>query len=323
MMIMSNRSKNATMQNWSYKIKEVALTIHRDRRTAIALLIIAVIGLLALYGYKITHSSIQEISNWLQGLADFLINVLSDIVAILIVVMAYSVFILHSSIFSERRSWISQINREAYSMLYNNMKKPDILAKLRTINFGFLNEDPNEDNIAKKNRAFVRYVLANDNLMYDYVISSVFNRKTFKALEKEVAEKYLDETKEEADIRISLNTILTDNTQKNREKAEKLIAKWTTAPFICSQISFELSRNEKITCGKNCTYIFKAMMRCNVIDSTATYRDYIICLEKLKALHPDMEIITSQGTITENTPEPGNPIYERLTEIIKTEFLNK
>ncbi len=277
-----------------------------------------------MYVYKITHSSIQDINEELLKFVDFLLNVLSNLVAILLLIMAYSVFIRNCSIFNERRSWISKINREAYSMLYENMKKPDILAKLRTINFGFLNENPDEDSIAKKNRAFVRYVLAHDNLMYDYVICSVFNRKTFKALEKEVAQKYLNETKEEADIRVSLNTILSDNTQKNREKTEKLLAKWTTAPFICSQISYNLSQSEKITCGKNCTYIFKAMMRCKIIDpDTTTYRDYITCLEKLKVLHPDMEIITSQGTITDNTPNPGNPVYEKLTEIINTEFLGK
>ncbi len=321
---MDNQSQNSSLKNKCNQIKDVVLRIHRDRRTTITLFILTCILGVVVFGYKFVNSPVQEINNEMNSLLGFLIDISSNILAIAIMAVVYSLISKNTTLFNERYNWISKMNREAYSMLYNDMKKTDILIKLRSIKFGFLNDYPTDDIIAKKNRAFVRYVLKHDDLMYDYVICSVFNKKTFKALKKEVAEKYKLETEEDADIRVSLNAILSDNMLKNREKTAKLLAEWTTPPFICSQIAYKLGQGEKITYGKNCTYIFKAMMRCKVIDpDTTTYRDYITCLEKLKVLHPDMEIITSQGTITDNTPNPGNPVYEKLTEIINKEFFGK
>ncbi len=223
----------------------------------------------------------------------------------------------NTKMFDDAYNYISAMQREAYDLLYKGqLNKEEILTRVREIRFNFLEIAP-WNMQAQRDIDFAKTVRDNDMLMNKYVIVRVFNNDSYKALKEEV--KHIQTVpKEKQDIIVSLNKILVDRTKENVEKAERLLAEWTTAPYISTQFT-----QEKVVAGRNCTAIYYALQNRGVIYQDATLQDYIDCLIAMKVCNPGMDIVTSKSSISYHTILSNDPVNEGIGKIIDKELLGK
>lgn len=216
-------------------------------------------------------------------------------------------------------NYISAMQREAYDLLYKGqLNKEEILTRVREIRFNFLEIAP-WNKQAQRDIDFAKTVRENDMLMYKYVIVRAFNNDSYKELKKEV-KKFQTVSKEKQDIIVSLNKILIDRSSENLEKVEKLLAEWTTRPFISLQIS-----QENFVSGKNCAIIYYALLYAGIIYKDTSPQDYLDCLSALKVCHEQMEIVTSGGSMYyyNDKIHVNDPTIIGLKEIISKELLGR
>lgn len=234
---------------------------------------------------------ISSLMGALDSIYNFLCVYMADVFACITVLIVYFLSDKNLSLFGGLGySYISQMNREAYSMLYDGEEPEAILKKLREMRFGF-HLYPSSSKKHARNIAFAKTVLANDDLMYKYVIMPRFDRRSFKALKKDVSE--IESIVIQSDIAVNLKCILKDSSKENMNKMESSLAAWHTEPALVSKIG-----NDKCNTGKNVTYIFFSLKDLGIIKAAITYDQYIDCLKALKKAHPDMSIVQSKGSIS-------------------------
>ena len=209
-----------------------------------------------------------------------------------------------------RYNYISEMNNEVISLMRSGLSDEEILAKLREHKFPFQIYTANKKRHLQK-MVFAKAVLNNDGMMYKYVIVPRFDKKSFRALKKDmepILAKYEDNAVNDQAY-IDVRYILKDNSPENIERILNALIKWHRKPFLSEGI---LGTDCKA--GLNTTYIYRCLDNLNIWNNNATYNRYLQCLAEINKAYGNMEIVSSKASISQNLKLINNDKLNKLKE---------
>ena len=261
---------------------------------------------------------VLTVADLLNSIDQFFTVFTPCLIACAIVIFIFLLAERNITLFGDNRyNYISQMHREAFKLLAQGLSEEEILLKLRGMRFGFQLFPATKERTIKKVQ-FAEAVLNSDRIMLQYVIVPSFDKKTFKALKKEM--NSIIEDKEKRYIQdkafVSLRFILNDNSGDNVERVQKLLVKLYRKPFVLAEIL-----GEDCSEGMYTTYVLRALQRLDILNTNGTYGRYIQCLQWQNRYFGNMSLISSKATISRNLSNLDNHKLESVQSKIN-ELLN-
>lgn len=261
---------------------------------------------------------LSVLSGLLQEIGSFLADCLPCFASCVATLLIYKMGEKNMTLFGDMRyNYISEMNNEAISLMRSGLSDEEILAKLREHKFPFQIYTANKKRHLQK-MVFAKAVLNNDGMMYKYVIVPRFDKKSFRALKKDmepILAKYEDNAVNDQAY-IDVRYILKDNSPENIERILNALIKWHRKPFLSEGI---LGTDCKA--GLNTTYIYRCLDNLNIWNNNATYERYLQCLATINKVYGNMDIVSSKASISQNLKliddEKLNELKNQVSEYLK------
>ena len=260
---------------------------------------------------------VLTVADLLNSIDQFLTVFTPCLIACAIVIFIFLLTERNITLFGDSRyNFISQMHREAFKLLAQGLSEEEILLKLRGMRFGFQMFPATKEKTITKVQ-FAEAVLNNDLMMLQYVIVPVFNKKSFRALKREMRPVVFDIKKNEVkkQVFVNLRFLLKDNSRDNVNRVLAVLVKLHQKPFVLADVV-----GEDCSEGMNTTYVLCALQRLQLLNTNASYDRYIKCLQLIDLSYGNMSLISSKSTVSRNMKNLDNDklaiVESRIKELL-------
>lgn len=232
---------------------------------------------------------------WLERFLDNITPGLVPFMACLLALVVYDIikiFIQRGWSFSvlfrpAEYYYLSILHNRAKDMLLSGMDKEEIVKSLRQERFPFMMVPPKDEKTVHA-LAFVERVLADQDVLLQYLVKYDFTYEDFKDLQGGMK---VDEKAKRANY--LWNQILTENGKEKAEQVRSLVIRWMAEKPVAEYLP-----DDNLPDGKNEKILMLALKNLSLIGAGTTQEDFVKSVLALAVMNPRMRVVKTKGNLS-------------------------